>query len=287
LSALTKVFVVLLVIGSLLLTAAVVVFVTRVDDHRAIGENLQRDVQARRLEAEQAQAAQTAIQQTLQRTIDQSNQQASQARESLTASQQQISERDVAIADLRTRNTMLAADITRLSEGLAASESHKSQLQDHVTDLRQRHDELVRRTADLNQVVSDLQNRLDVTERQRRFFQEQLTEAQGQVEQLSALAQEHGFDPRQVGEAGLRAGAPPIQGQVRNVRTIAQQEYATINVGSADGVRRGMQFHVVDPQVGFLGMLVVDNVEANEAVGRLTGPRVSEIRPGVQVRTQL
>jgi hypothetical protein len=49
-----------------------------------------------------------------------------------------------------------------------------------------------------------------------------------------------------------------------------------------------MEFKILDRQGGnFLGTLVVDSVEPNEATGRLEGPKVAEIRPGVEARTQL
>ena len=37
----------------------------------------------------------------------------------------------------------------------------------------------------------------------------------------------------------------------------------------------------------FLGILTVEQVEANEAAGRLQGPRVQDIHQGVEARTQL
>jgi hypothetical protein len=47
-------------------------------------------------------------------------------------------------------------------------------------------------------------------------------------------------------------------------------------------------FTVLDRQnVNFLGTLTVDWVEPNEATGRLFGPNVAAIRPGVTVQTQL
>jgi len=53
-------------------------------------------------------------------------------------------------------------------------------------------------------------------------------------------------------------------------------------------VSKGMVFNVIDREQGdFLGYLEVDSVEPEEAVGRLTGPRVADIRPGSEVRTQL
>ena len=87
--------------------------------------------------------------------------------------------------------------------------------------------------------------------------------------------------------AGTRGG-PPIDGVIRATRAIAGVPYATISVGSNAGVQRGMEFKVVSHETGdFLGILTVDSVDTNEATGRLAGPKVANIRPGAEVKTQL
>ena len=65
--------------------------------------------------------------------------------------------------------------------------------------------------------------------------------------------------------------------------------FATISVGAADQVTKGMQFKVIDPTARdpFLGYLIVDRVEPNEAIGHLTGPHVNDVHEGAEVRTQL
>jgi hypothetical protein len=35
-----------------------------------------------------------------------------------------------------------------------------------------------------------------------------------------------------------------------------------------------------------MGILTVDSVEYNESTGQLQGPKIGEIRPGIEVRTQ-
>ena len=62
------------------------------------------------------------------------------------------------------------------------------------------------------------------------------------------------------------------------------------NCLSADQVAPGMEFKVINNKTGdYLGAVVVDSVEPNEATGRLSGPRISEIKPdpNIEVRTQL
>jgi hypothetical protein len=66
--------------------------------------------------------------------------------------------------------------------------------------------------------------------------------------------------------------------------------YATISVGSQDGVTQDMVFNVIERggKGRFLGYLRVDRVEPNEAVGRLEGPAVNDIQANEsEVRTQL
>ena len=49
-----------------------------------------------------------------------------------------------------------------------------------------------------------------------------------------------------------------------------------------------MRFQVINARSGeFFGVLTIDTVRQNEAIGRLEGPRVAEVRPGLEVRTQL
>jgi hypothetical protein len=84
-----------------------------------------------------------------------------------------------------------------------------------------------------------------------------------------------------------RGATPAINGVVREVQPINGVLYASISVGSADSVSKGMEFKVVNRETGaFLGILTVDMVELNESTGRLRGDRVSEIRPGAEVKTQ-
>jgi chromosome segregation ATPase len=243
---------------------------------------------AARAEAQAARDQLTAANTNLTSVQQQANDQATRAQAQLVATQGEASRLSVDLAKATSQAATQQLDISRLTEALNASQTTTGRLNEEVARLRTTNDTLVRQTSDLNATVSDLTNRLDVTERERRLLAEQVQHAQGEMQRLSAIVSGAGLSPKQQELAVNRSGMPNINGVVRDVRTIAGNQYATISVGSADQVARGMEFKVLDRQNGnFLGTLIVDSVEPNEATGRLFGPRVAEIKPGVTVQTQM
>ena len=81
--------------------------------------------------------------------------------------------------------------------------------------------------------------------------------------------------------------AQPINGVIRDKKVVNGVTFATISVGAQDQVTEDMLFNVIERNGDFLGYLRVDRVEPNEAIGRLEGPRVADMKPGDEVRTQL
>ncbi|MEA2735554.1 MAG: hypothetical protein QOE14_2005 [Humisphaera sp.] len=287
-SPLTKLFVVLLVVLSLLTTAATVVYVNKEDVQKTTLANVQAQLNGAQAAAQAARDELTAAQQNLQNVQAQANQSAQSATTDINNRQQEISKLQVELAKGQSQQATQQLDISRLTEALNASQASTTALQTEVARLRSSNDNLVRQASDLNGSVSDLTARLEVTERERRLLAEQLTQASGENQRLSQIIRGANLTPGQADTAVARSGLPAINGVIRDKRTIAGQEYATISVGTADGVQRGMEFKVLDRQNGnFLGTLVVDSVEPNEATGRLAGPGIAQIRPGVEVRTQL
>jgi hypothetical protein len=281
-------FVILLVVLSLLLTAATVVFVSQVEDYKKFADDNKQALTAATSKAEALRNEADAAQANAAESIRQATAQIEQSKQQMNALQQQVIDRDAALGQAKTQNAIQSADLTRLSEALKASEDTKGHLQDQLADLRGGNDKLLEQNAQLNQSVTDLTNRLEVTERERKFLAEQLTETKNQSDKQSSMLKDMGVGAAQMASAGSSAGAPAINGVIRAVRPIAGIPYATISVGSADGVAKGMQFKIVSHDTGdFLGVLTVDSVDLNESTGRLDGPRLGEIRSGAEAKTQL
>jgi predicted nucleic acid-binding Zn-ribbon protein len=278
----------MLIVLSLLTTAATVVYVNKEDVQKTTLKNTETELNSARAALQAARDELTSAQQNLTAVQANANQAAQQATTDINARQQQISQLQVELAKAQSQQATQQLDVSRLTEALNASQASSTALQTEVARLRQSNDLLVRQASDLNGSVSDLTARLEVTERERRLLAEQLTQAQTEVTRLTAVVRGAGIQPGQEPGIIAKSGLPQINGVIRDVRTIAGRPYATISVGTADGVQRGMEFKILDRQGGnFLGTLVVDSVEPNEATGRLDGPKVAEIRPGVEARTQL
>jgi hypothetical protein len=287
LSPLTKLFVSMLIVLSLLTTAATVVYVNKEDVQKTALANTQAQLQAAQGAAQAARDELTAAQQNLTNVQAAANQAAQAATTDINNRQQQLSQLQVDLAKASSQQATQQLDISRLTEALNASQASSTALQTEVARLRTNNDNLVRQASDLNGSVSDLTARLEVTERERRLLAEQLTQAGTENQRLGMIIKNANISPDQANGIGQRSG-PSINGVIRDVRVIAGRPYATISVGSADGVKQNMEFKILDRAGGnFLGTLVVDSVEPNEATGRLDGPKVAEIRPGVEARTQL
>lgn len=272
-SFLTKLFVVMLVVFSLLMTAGTVVYVTR--DNQAVDSlaNVEFKLSAAENAAAQSASALQAAQTNLAATQERVNQQAAASAQALAAAQQQINDLNVQLAKASANGATQELQIARLTEGLQAAQSTTAQLNTTVAQLRESGDQLIRRSTDDSAAISDLTNRLEVTERERRNAFEQLAEFRSGGNAESAASRQG------------PVSAPPIQGVIQDRRNIGGKEYATISVGTSDNVAQGMQFKVLNRGT-FLGTLTVDAVEANEATGILSGPNVKEIVKGVEVRTQ-
>jgi hypothetical protein len=78
-----------------------------------------------------------------------------------------------------------------------------------------------------------------------------------------------------------------VEGVVTETRKVGGRNYATISLGSDDGVRRHTRLMVVSQKGEFLGYVTVTNVEPEEAIGVLRGRRADEIRPNDRVTDRL
>jgi chromosome segregation ATPase len=276
------------VVLSLLNSAAIVVYVNKEDITKQSLDDTRKQRDAARAESAALQQQLAAAQLNLTTVQDQANANASAASAENTRLQREISRLNVDLAQASGAAAAQQLDISRLTEALNASQTSSGKLSEEVNRLRGGNDTLVRQSAELNATVSDLTNKLDVTERDRRLLAEQLTQMRASAEQMQKTIQGAGLTPQQATAAANRSGQPSINGVVRDVRTINGRQYATISVGAADGVAQGLEFKVVERgTMNFLGTLTVNSVYPNEATGVLVGPNVAAIKPGVEVRTQL
>jgi hypothetical protein len=286
LSPVTKLFIVLNVLLEMLVVAGVVVYANSIPDlQQRITDlnNLKVAADARASASEQRRSADAA---TSAASIQQLQSQLDQQKQGNLQLQANIADLNAQKAQNSQQYALQSADVLRLTEALKSSEETKSRYAQQITDLRQSNDERLTQNAQLNTAVTDLTNKLEVTERERRFLSEQITEAKNRIDKQTALLHDNNVADTSA-PAGLKAGAPSISGVIRDFRRIHDVPYATISVGANESVVKGMEFNLVDESGHFLGKLTIDSVEQDEASGRVNGPSIDSVRPGVKAQTQL
>lgn len=284
-SPLTKVFVILLVVLSLLLTAASVTFVYTIDDYRAGNERLKEEVQRLNASVASREAAAASAQQASEARLNAAAVRVAQLEGEVRSGQQQATQLNGRIAAMELEKRQLDAQLASEKSKADALVASNDRLFQQVMEFRTLADTRIKQIAELNQSVSDLTNKLAVTERERRFLAEQLADAQNRLDRADAVFRQFNIPSE---AASVKVMAPDIRGVIRARRDIAGVPYATISVGGRADVARGMEFSVIDRNSGeFLGTLTIEAVEPNEAIGRLSGEKIDRVQPGNEVRTQL
>jgi hypothetical protein len=290
-STLTKVFVVLLVVLSLLLAAGVVTFVHTADATKTAHDTTVADLNNARADNARLSSQVNTMQTTFTVALSEKDSTIAGLRNELGGLQQQVAQRDGQIAELTANLGLATAAQTTANDALKAMQAAYTERSKVYDDLRTNFDKQQKQLVDANIHIDDQANVIDVTRRQNKFYGEQVAQLQTDLSKASALLRQNGI--AMGGPAGSALVNPepnvPVNARVEETRTIGGVRYATINAGSADSIATKMQLKVVDPRSNqFLGYLVVDQVFPHQAMGRLEGPRVGEVQPQVtEVRSSL
>jgi len=294
LSALTKLFVVLLVVCSLMLSAAVVVFVNRVPDFQKEAQTATQQKQQAVNQANLLSGQLTMAQANLKAANQNSNDQIVHLRGEIESVQGQLAAKNVDLAKAANEAAIKDAQLTGVTGALKASEEENKTLQGQLAEIRQSNDKYITQNRDLNISVSELTARNDSLDKQRKYLEEKDEQNKKQVSQMNSVMARAGIKYDQESGEAVQAGQPvvgtpgPIDGVITATQTIGGVKYATISIGSSDNVAKGMKFYVINRSTGeFYGTLVVDNVQPNEAIGQLAGPKTQNVEKGSEVKTQL
>jgi hypothetical protein len=279
-NVITKVFVALHVVLSLVLVSGLVVYVNRTDEFAKQAQvaetNLKRERELRVLADQQAAAARgtasLAVAEAWSRVAPAHDAAAKAQAERETAIAERnaaVAARDAAVADVQTAKSesiawagkLPVAEAQKLDivKQLLASEAKAAQYAARINDLEFTKASLLatnlRKDETIAQLDADIERSKTVT-------------------------------PPRPNASGNTAGGIASMANLRGVvtarRAIQGTEYATISLGSSSNVMKGMRFRVIDGQ-DFVGYIVIDNVEPQESVGHLIGKpdMLARIRPAV------
>lgn len=273
-SVLTKVFVVLVSLLSVVLVALIVPFVATTQDYKdQLGRvAVERDVAQAKARGAQAEvsAAQDSFSQQIA-TLEARN-------TSLVAQINQLMEQ-LALAEGQaqrelSKNVKFEADLGRLT---AANQQQGQLLNQLQSEVQQRRQQTLDQQSEMVQLANrnnELEGQLEALQRRLRRSNEQSTDLQGQNQQLKQ--QLAALPPEQFAKAVAEEDAQPrpyepqtlIKGRVTGIKSFEGDTFVQIDVGSSDGVAPNMKF-LVHRDNQFLGTLIISTVDQKAAAGRL------------------
>jgi hypothetical protein len=271
----------------MILVSAVVVFVNRTDDFKKQNEALAKSTAAAKSDAALARAQGASDMANLQQQINAKDATIATQNQALGTDQTNIGALNGQVADLTSKLAIAGSASQSLTAALQVAQQQNATIETNFAALRTQMDALQAQYTQASLHITDLQNKLDVTEKQRLYLSEQVAQLTAENSQQADLI--HKNIPQIENRNGVILNPTPmiaLDGVIRDKTVIAGVPYATISLGSAEQVQKNMQFKVIDGD-RFLGYLTVDTVEPHEATGRLEGPHIDAVHSGVEVKTQL
>ena len=169
-------------------------------------------------------------------------------------------------ARLEASNGMLLGSVQVAQNGWEVERTQRQ-------GLEQRNMELEKRNIDLDERVNELSAQVLVLVQEKRQFEQENNLLRSENEQMSvAYGRAPSGSPEVAvgpGMQGVHAETAAARDLIRGRITEIEGKYATVSVGSADGVTRDMVF-VIYRGPDFVGELTISEVEPEMAAGRIT-----------------
>lgn len=268
-SILTKVFIVLQLVFSIVVAVMVVMVSGPVQQYKQQVTNAQSGRLAAQAETLVYQNDAATVRSTLntvkadsQAHVDAAQKAADQARADLVTKQGRL---DVLEAQVDEFNK----NMTRLTSTNAAQKDQIATLLTELTTMRADYNRVIPQNAELNRKASELANQLDAAQKAIRTLQEELATSQAKPEAPKAGATAAGTG---TAVAQLSVGTPTsiqINGKVQSVETLNGKTFVTLSLGSRDGVAIGNRFLVYRDNT-YVGDVVIQRVTPDQTVGVVT-----------------
>ncbi|MCG3139052.1 MAG: hypothetical protein HJJLKODD_02930 [Phycisphaerae bacterium] len=271
-NTLTKTFVVLLVIFSITFTMMTIQFSASVPDWKDQAEKWRNLAQVTDTYNRNLIAAKTA--ESFKAAADRKawGEREQQLNEKMATMQAELNDVKARLVKSDADATSMDATVKKLTAELGISQASAEAARAKRGDLEKRNLQLEKANLDLNEALNEKIATIIVMEQQVRQQEQSLALLKGErdklLEQMKLRAA--GLEDQTVTlptDKVVAATAPrvaPIRGKIDQVNG----EYASISVGTNDGVVNGMIFIIYNDK-GYLGDLVISDVEPQSAAGKL------------------
>lgn len=193
------------------------------------------------------------------------------------------------LAAAQARMTELTAQLATEQQTVASLQTQNVAVVAQLEDQRKRNiqlaDQLRRSQDQIKEYLISLEN----AQKQARFLKEQLQAKQAEIEEylgkIKQLEEEVARLRQSAGEAEVPVAAAPTAEKIEGEVLAVKLDLASLNVGSASGVKKGMVFILYRGQT-FLAHLRVADVGASTCAGVIFN-RVGEVQKGDKATTRL
>jgi len=265
---LTKIFIVLVSLLSILLVPLVVVYAHNEDSYKSKYESASAQAASAHQNFQNAQLAHSQSEAGLElqiREVMSTNETLARERERAAADIRRL---EIELAQARSNQAGIRADINTISSAVAAGQDVNDSLLTEVRTMRSESLAAERRAVELDEALREISGQLESAVAARRAMQEELQQIKEEhalaLQQLAAYVEKWGRLDIQ-----LAVSTTPnvdLDATVVSVRRGREQTLAEINAGSRDGVREGWVM-MIGRSGNFLGNLRIIAVDINHATG--------------------
>jgi len=268
---LTKIFIVLVSLLSVMLVPLVVVYAYNENSWQKKFQEADASATAARGSLESAKASLTASEVRFSAQIAEANGQNASLRKQIDQQEREIRERDARLQQAEDADSKIQADLSTLSNSVEAGQKLSESLIDELRKLRTDALASERRRVELDEALRETQAQLDVSKEAVKALQEELqrmkNEHASSLDKLSRYLARHGEidDQTRAGTMGESVATHDIDATVTRVRRSANEVLAEIDAGTRDGVKVGWVFTLGAGD--FIANLRITSVDVNSAVG--------------------
>lgn len=292
-SLVTKIFVVVLTVFSIAFSMATISYVTRQENWRKIATEYHNTAlsEATNTKIVAAQMKLSHDQDLIK--INQLQSSIADLSGRLATAEGKIKEQGNQLAQRESQISSLSGSLKGVQQTLSVTQGQLVAEQDFARKLGNRNSELERRNIDLNDRTKELTVSLAMAQQQNRAYLEQIAAMEQRLDQMARGPRIQSPDAGSTVQADVPAASPagpaavsPIRGKIVEVRG----NLASISVGAADGVQRGMTFMIFrsageGKDATYLATLEISRVDANQSAGQLVRRNgAADIRVGDPVR---
>ena len=270
---LTKIFIVLVALLTVLMVPLVVVYAHNEDSYKAryqAVESQYATAQNRLESAESLFNAERTRLEAMRQDVERDNRDLRGEKDRLDAEIRQLEGRLAAAESLKLE---IHGELSRLASTMEAGQQLTGTLVDEVRNLRQDGMRQAEQNVELDEALREKVSQLEVAIAARRALEEELNRLReshaSAMEQLSTYVATFGtLGDIEPGRGSVHADRD-VQAAVLKVQRSADQVLAEIDAGSRDGVKEGWTFVVSDGGT-FIGNLRIIEVDVNRSTGVLS-----------------